>query len=191
LPQVDAEIDHAAARTGRSFSQVHRRRAEDLAELSRALADHGAVPRTVVTGYETPGLTWQTERGGTWAALARGQNAYLAACYDGPVGGLHSVLPLLLPPDGPAAPTGTTSAFARYLIGRFPQLHEIAPDEVELPGYCGTVGDQPGCLQPGGFIALFENSALTGRVDERTRVLAEFHNVGMDLLLYLADHLTR
>jgi hypothetical protein len=188
LPQVDAEIDHATADVDRSFRQVHRRRTEDLTELRDVLIGHGALPQTLDTGYGTPGVIWQAKQSGTWAVLTQGQNAHLTTRYDGPVSGLYAVLPLLLAPDA-AVPTDAGTAFTRDLTNRFPQLRAIAPSEVELPGYCAPAGGRPGRREPSGFVLLVD-AAAANEADARARVFAEFH-IGMDLVLYLTNHLAR
>lgn len=176
LPELDRDTSTASAQADGGFHQVHRHRAQDITELGYTLIDSGAHPEAL-GGYCGPGLVWAAEQGGTWGV--RAVHGTMLANYTGPLGGLHGVLPLVLPPADGHVPADTESVFTRYLTDRYPQLTPITPHEVSLNGY----------QEPGGYVALPNHTVPTDRADEQTHVVAEFSHLGADLLLAAVPHL--
>ncbi|OEJ21049.1 hypothetical protein BGK67_34705 (plasmid) [Streptomyces subrutilus] len=176
LPELDRATSAAIARADGGFHKVHQHRAQDMTELGYALIDAGAHPE-VADGYCGPGLVWSAAQGGTWGV--RTVHGTVVADYVGPLGGLHGVLPLVLPPADGHVPTDTGSVFTRHLTDRYPQLSPVTAHEVSLNGY----------QEPGGYVALPNHAVSPDCADDQTQVVAEFSHLGADLLLTAVPHL--
>ncbi|MFJ2745253.1 hypothetical protein ACIO3O_36975 [Streptomyces sp. NPDC087440] len=174
LPDLDRATAEALLRMPGGEARDAWHRGNEMTELGFALLDVKADVR-VVDALHGQALVWVTEDGGSWALETKGRNHNLTFNYDGPVGGLYAVLPLLLPPVGEHTPADVGSPFTRLLTDRFPQLSPVADDEVQIPGSCS------------GWIAA--QGELASYADEFTPVRAELPAFGTDLVLAAAAHL--
>ncbi|MEU6462212.1 hypothetical protein [Streptomyces sp. NPDC046976] len=149
-----------------------------LTEFGFHLIDQGAHPMPR-EGGNGPVLEWTAASGAEWAVSSHGVGANFSLVYEGPLSGLYGALPVLLPPLDTHTASGASSAFARHLVSRFPQLQPADDDMVEFGGHHDI----------GGWIALPERAELGAPVSDATRVCAEFGLVGIDFLLAVTTHL--
>ncbi|MFE6639538.1 hypothetical protein ACFVFT_38510 [Streptomyces tendae] len=153
--------------------------AQHLNEVGYALIDHGAHVDPIARPDGGVGIEWTADNGAEWGLWVLPANGNLTLSYEGPVGGLYALLPLLLPTVDVHRPAFTGSAFTRHLTDRFPQLHPLSADEVEF----GRRDDASG------YIALPSSDEPTDYADDDRQVAASFRRLGADLLLTAVPHL--
>ncbi|MFD5856114.1 hypothetical protein [Streptomyces chartreusis] len=152
--------------------------AQHLNEVGFSLIDHGAHVDPV--GHTNGvGLTWTAPNGAEWGVWAITDSGALSLSYEGPVSGLYGLLPVVLPTADGREPADVGTAFTRHLTDSFPQLRPLNADEVEFGGY----------EDPKGWIVLPAKDEPTDQADDSRRVVAEFSNLGVDLLLTAVTHL--
>ncbi|MGX1268008.1 hypothetical protein [Streptomyces phaeoluteigriseus] len=177
LPRLDREAASATLHAhGRE--QVIIDGAQHLNEVGFSLIDHGAHVDPI-GHHNGVGITWTASNGaelGVWAITATGA---LTLSYEGPVSGLYGFLPVVLPTADGREPTDAGSAFTCRLTDSFPQLRPLTEDEVEFGGH----------EHPLGWIALPSKDEPTDHANDSRRVVAEFSNLGPDLLLTAVSHL--
>ncbi|RZU28240.1 hypothetical protein EV284_6406 [Streptomyces sp. BK022] len=178
LPALDNE---AARYTGpnHDHKQVVRAKERALIELGYLLRDLGAADLAGRQHIDGPGLHWKTSEGAEWDVLSLGYQGTFTVAYNGPISGLHGLLPYLLRPTPGDGHTDTGSAFTRHLGARFPQLAPVDAHEVDF-GRIDT---------PGGYIALPSLDVCPDHADDSTRVASQIAHVGIDLLLAAASAL--
>ncbi|MEU9355074.1 hypothetical protein AB0D65_29770 [Streptomyces griseoloalbus] len=153
--------------------------AQHLNEVGFSLIDHGAHVDPTGRPDGGVGIEWTTPNGAEWGLWVLPASGNLTLSYEGPVGGLYALLPVLLPTVDVSRPAFAGSAFTRHLTERFPQLHPLSADEVDF----GRRDDVHG------YIALPSNDEPTDYADDDRRVAACFSSLGADLLLTAVPHL--
>lgn len=176
LPNLDADIIRSAAERG--WHEVLRHKGYDLTELGFHLVDHGANPQ-MIERPDGPGMTWIAASGAEWGVWAHGVGPNFTLTYAGPLSGLYSALPVLLPPLDGHVTTDAGSGFTRYLTARFPQLRPVTTDEVEFGGHQDLHG----------WITLRSRAGLGASTHDDTQVCANVGPVGVDFLITAAAHL--
>ncbi|WP_180989933.1 hypothetical protein, partial [Streptomyces cahuitamycinicus] len=177
LPRLDREAASATLHAhGRE--QIIIDGAQHLNEVGFSLIDHGAHVDPVRHSLGV-GITWTASNGAEWGVWVINETGTLGVTYEGPVGGLYGLLPVMLPTADGREPADVGSAFTRHLTDNFPQLRPLNADEVEFGGH----------EQPGGWIALPAKDEPTDHADDSRLVVAEFCNLGADLLLSAVSHL--
>lgn len=177
LPRLEREAANMTVHA-HGGHQVIIDKAAELNEVGFALIDHGARPVPVPRG-DGVGIEWVDHAGAEWGLWVLTPTGNFTLSYSGPVGGLHDVLPVLLPSAEGHQAVGTGSVFTRRLSCRFPQLRPLDDRKVEFGGY----GDAKG------WIALSPEDEPADGPDDNRRVAAEFGRLGADLLLTAVPHL--
>lgn len=152
--------------------------AQNLNEVGFSLIDN-KVRLDVVGRPEGVGITWTVPSDAEWGLWVMNGTGNLSLSYEGPVGGLYALLPVLLPTVEGHESADVGSAFTRHLTDRFPQLRPLNAHEVEF----GRHEDVHG------WIALPAKDEPTDHADDSRQVAAEFSHLGADLLLAAVSHL--
>ncbi|MEV7512006.1 hypothetical protein AB0O57_29030 [Streptomyces sp. NPDC091201] len=181
LPVLDDEAA-SRARPGRQVGG----RLEALHEIGWAIRERGLATRNYVGPHANSSvLAWGTPTGLRYAVTLHGTNPAGDVSVTGPVRAVEEVLPGFL-----ALPSGAPRRKLRHIPGGLSRRlasHLVQFTAVDLLDGGGlAIGCVTGAY---GFVAPAADPVA--RVRDTSPVSVELHGVGIDLLLSLADELTR
>lgn len=180
-------LDDEAATRARPGAPLVMGRLEALNEIGTVIRGHGLATHNHVGLYANSSvLAWGTPSGLRYAVTMHGTNPACDVSITGPVRAVERALPSFLPLPALRTPRHPMrhiqGRLARRLAAHLVQFTGV--DQLDDGGL--AIGTATG---PYGYVA----PALdpVARVRDDTPAGGELHAVGVDLLLSLADHLTR